>query len=114
MNTHGIEVVRTPLAQWKMLLLYKWLLVKPGYELTQTDYNHEGIHLVQMRETLFVGFFLLYGLEFIFKLLATWSWQRAYRSVSFEQEAYAFEDMLPENLRFREQWYWTKFVFTLI
>ena len=112
MNTHGIEVVRTELAQWKMLLLYKWLLVKPGYELTQTDYNHEGDHLVQQRETYIIGFYLWYALEFIFKFLATWNWNRAYRSVSFEQEAYGFENC--DNwLQLRQRCHWRHYIFTL-
>lgn len=53
--------------------------------------NHEAIHTAQMKETLFVGFYLLYLLFWIFRLLQSWSFDKAYYNISFEQEALEFE-----------------------
>ena len=112
MSTFGIKVVRTWLARWYMMLVGKWLLVKPGYELTQKDYNHEGTHLTQERELAYVGFYLWYGVEFIIKLLCCFSWQRAYRSVGFEREAYGHEH--DDNyLLSRPSYGWLRYVLTL-
>lgn len=47
--------------------------------LSQTTLNHEAIHTSQQREWLYVGFFILYFFEWIFK---------GYRGISFEKEAY--------------------------
>lgn len=105
MMTHGIKVVRTSLAQWKMMLIGKWLLVKPGYAVSQDVYNHEGIHLAQERELAYVGFYLWYIVEFIVRFLMTWNCQRAYRSILFECEAYMYEhDMLYIGSRRRYAW----------
>lgn len=41
--------------------------------------NHEEIHYSQQKEWLFIGFFILYFIEFIFK---------GYMNISFEREAY--------------------------
>ena len=53
--------------------------------------NHECIHLKQQLELLVLPFYLLYGFEFVLKLLKTKNWNIAYRSISFEREAYANE-----------------------
>lgn len=51
---------------------------------------HEGIHTAQMRELLFVGFYILYFLEWLWEVVVPP--KGAYRWISFEQEAYAHED----------------------
>ena len=75
-------------------------------ELSDVTVNHEAIHWAQQKETLIVGFFILYGVMFLWELVrCTFDplranhadgrhrplWKRAYRSVAFEQEAYAHE-----------------------
>ena len=112
MRTHGIKVVRTRLAQHKMMLVGRWLFVKPGYTLTQQDYTHEAIHLAQQRELAYVGFYLWYAVEFLVKLRLARNWQRAYRSVSFEREAYAFEGW-EHWLEIREGYYWMRFLWKI-
>jgi len=54
--------------------------------------NHEAIHTAQMKELLYVGFYLLYFLEFLFRLL--FYPRSAYRGISFEKEAYKYENDL--------------------
>lgn len=51
--------------------------------------QHEAIHTAQMRELAFVGFYLIYFLEWIYRLL--FHTKTAYRGISFEREAYSQE-----------------------
>ena len=53
--------------------------------------NHERIHLRQQMELLVVFFYLWYGIEFLVKWLKLRDQRAAYKSISFEREAYAHE-----------------------
>jgi hypothetical protein len=62
--------------------------------------RHESIHTAQGKELLWVFFYLLYTLEWFFRLIqyrntqtaeGKKDWQAAYRNISFEREAYANE-----------------------
>lgn len=53
--------------------------------LSETTINHEAIHTAQMKELLYVGFYLCYLAEWIVRLFMKGS---AYRNISFEKEAY--------------------------
>lgn len=48
--------------------------------------NHEKIHTAQMRELWYVGFYALYLLEWVYRLI--FHTKTAYRGISFEVEAY--------------------------
>lgn len=50
--------------------------------------RHEEIHTAQMKELLFIAFYLLYILEWIFRLIQYGFTVRAYYNISFEREAY--------------------------
>ena len=66
--------------------------------LQKVTLRHEAIHTTQMRETLYVGFYLLYLLEWLVKLFIYG--KEAYRNISFEREAYryaAYENYLEER-----------------
>lgn len=66
------------------------LFVKHGVRLTPELLNHEAIHTAQMREMLYLPFYLLYVLEWLLRLLQTRGKTfEAYRRISFEREAYA-------------------------
>ena len=56
--------------------------------------NHEKIHLRQQGELLIVPFYFLYVLEGIIRYLMYFDAYRAYRSISFEREAYDNETNL--------------------
>lgn len=68
---------------------------------------HERIHTAQMRELLFVGFYIAYLAEWVFRLLRSLrTGENAYRSISFEEEAYSNEkdaEYLSRRRRFA-QW----------
>lgn len=56
--------------------------------------NHERIHLKQQLELLVIGFYLWYVLEFLVWIVKYKNWNKAYRTISFEQEAYTNESCL--------------------
>jgi hypothetical protein len=62
--------------------------------------NHEKIHLRQQLELLIIPFFIIYGFEFLIRLIQYRTWKLAYRNISFEREAYKNEKD-PEYLKSR-------------
>ena len=65
--------------------------------------NHEKIHLRQQVELLIIPFFIMYTIEFLFRLIQYKNWQLAYQSISFEREAYKNEKDL-DYLKSRSFW----------
>ena len=63
--------------------------------------NHESIHTKQMIELGYVFFYIIYLLEWIYRLLFTKDRfsNNAYRNISFEQEAYNNE----KNLKYLKE-----------
>lgn len=61
--------------------------------------NHERIHTAQMRELGYVPFYIIYFLEWLYRLTRNGN---AYRNISFEREAYA-NDGNPDYLRTRRK-----------
>lgn len=49
--------------------------------------NHEFIHLLQMRDLFIVGFFIWYGIEFLYHWFKIGNTYKAYKNISFEKEA---------------------------
>lgn len=72
---------------WTLNLFGVLLSRDPG-SVSRRTVNHELIHSAQMRELLWVPFYIIYGLEWLLRFLATRSAAKAYRSLSFEREAY--------------------------
>lgn len=70
--------------------------------------NHERIHTEQMRELWYVGFYLLYLINWIVRLVC--SPRTAYRGIAFEREAYDNESNL-EYLGSRKPYAWVKLIF---
>lgn len=56
--------------------------------LPERTLNHEAIHTAQMKELLWVGFYLCYLAEWVVRLFMKGN---AYRNISFEKEAYAHQ-----------------------
>jgi hypothetical protein len=54
--------------------------------LKSTTLQHEAIHTAQMKELLYIGFYILYFLEWIYRLI--FHTKTAYNGISFEVEAY--------------------------
>lgn len=65
-----------------------------------TFLNHEKIHIRQQLELLIFFFFIWYGIEFLIRLIKHRNIHQAYRNISFEKEAYLFENQ-PDYLKKR-------------
>lgn len=52
--------------------------------------NHERIHNAQMRELLWLPFYILYVLEWLWLLIRFRNPHKAYMNISFEREAYRY------------------------
>lgn len=94
-----------PFKGYKCVNLFGVLFVREGCTMTATDYNHEAIHTTQMKELLYVPFYLLYVLERLWHLIRLRDTRAAYRAISFEREAYAHEgeaDYLKTRKKFNQ------------
>ena len=91
--------------------------------LTKCTLNHESIHTEQMKELLFIFFYIWYLIEWLIKIPFSWFYKKtkngykiskvAYRSISFEQEAYYNQynyEYLEGN---RKRYNWLKRVFKM-
>ncbi|MCH5239410.1 MAG: hypothetical protein J1F38_04245 [Muribaculaceae bacterium] len=71
--------------------------------------NHEHIHTRQQKELLFVPFYILYIVEWIFRLMQYRNQHDAYLNISFEREAYKHGHDLSYLPR-RKPYSWIKFI----
>lgn len=103
-----------PFEGYIAMTLYPWVFIRENLKdkYTPVADRHETIHGYQQVETLWLLFFILYGLEYIIKLLCTFSHKKAYHSISFEQEAYANEKN-EYYLNKRHSYVWVKYVFSI-
>ena len=76
---------------FKAINLFGVVLVRKGCRMTAADLNHEAIHTAQMRELLYVPFYVLYVLKWLWLLPRYPKRHEAYRNISFEREAYAHQ-----------------------
>lgn len=56
--------------------------------------NHEKIHTAQMRELLYLPFYIVYVLEWLIRMVQYGGSYEGYRHISFEREAYENENEL--------------------
>lgn len=76
-----------PFGRFFAINLFGVLFVKGRKEdVTKIDLNHELIHTAQMKELWYIPFYILYLLEWIYRLFLPGN---AYSNISFEREAYA-------------------------
>ena len=84
-------------------------LKKPEYREDNTLINHEKIHLQQQIELLILFFYLWYVIEYYYWFFRLKDHYLAYKSISFEREAYAMEDDL-NYLDKRKFWSFWKYM----
>ncbi|EMR03180.1 hypothetical protein [Cesiribacter andamanensis] len=89
--------------------LYPLVLIGHTTRLSRRLVVHERIHLQQQAELLVIPFYVLYGLEYLVRLLHYRNRYRAYRNISFEREAYAHE-RTPVYLQRRPFWAWRRYL----
>lgn len=81
-----------PFRGFKCVNLFGVLFVREGCTMAAEDYNHEAIHTAQMKELLYVPFYVLYVLEWVWYLVRLRNANAAYHAISFEREAYDHEN----------------------
>ena len=84
------------------------ILRKRSYLQNRYLINHEKIHLRQQIELLIMPFYIIYGFEFLVRLVQYRSWKLAYLNISFEREAYINEKDL-NYLKSRPFWSFIKY-----
>lgn len=77
-----------PFPGYKAINLFGILFVRKGATIKDVDLIHEYIHTEQMKEMLFIFFYLWYAIEWLFRYIGCFDAHRAYRSIGFEKEAY--------------------------
>ena len=95
-----------PFKQFKCINLFGLLFVRKGCFMSEKDFNHEAIHTAQMKEMLYVFFYLWYFVEWIIRLFRKGN---AYRNLGFEKEAYSNDDNL-FYLDIRPMFAWWKYL----
>lgn len=75
---------------FKSINLFGILFVRKNAQLAFKDINHEVIHTAQMKELLYVFFYIVYFFEWLLRVLFTKDCfsHSAYKNISFEVEAY--------------------------
>lgn len=83
-----------PFKGFKAINLFGILFVRGGAVMSEHDLNHERIHSAQMKELLFLGFYICYLAEWIRGICSGKSSLQAYHDISFEKEAYRNQNNL--------------------
>lgn len=95
-----------PFKGYEAVNLFGILFCRKGTAITADVVRHERIHTAQMREMLFVFFYLWYFVEWLVRIPMK---GRAYTSISFEREAY--RHMYDEHyLKHRKPFAWWKYL----
>lgn len=98
-----------PIKGFSAINLFGVVFARKECRLDKVDINHERIHTRQMLEMLFVFFYLFYLAEWLVKLAYYRNFMKAYRAISFEREAYAFQRDL-DYLKQRRVFAWRRFL----
>ena len=98
-----------PFKGYSYINLFGVLFSRKGTNITDVQYNHEKIHLKQMQELLWVGFYLLYGIEYLYVRLFNKKHNNAYRDISFEEEAYNNQTDM-DYCKTRKHYSWFKYL----
>lgn len=93
-----------PFKGFKAINLFGILFVRENAKLDAKTINHEEIHTAQMKEMLYIFFYLWYVIGWIIRLFGKGN---AYRKVSFEKEAYNNQDDVT-YLTKRKHYNWLK------
>lgn len=93
-----------PFKGFRAINLFGVCFVREENTMPPHSINHEKIHTAQMRELWYIGFYILYFLEWIYRLV--FHTRTAYRGISFEVEAYChqFDYKYLNNRRRYAQW----------
>lgn len=94
-----------PFKGFKAINLFGLCFVRNGMKMSDKDINHESIHTAQMKELLYIPFYVAYFGEWIVRLFLKGN---AYRNISFEREAYNNQNDLTYLNRRKHYGMWRK------
>lgn len=97
-----------PFGSYTTINLFGILFTK-NKKLSKRTINHERIHTEQMKEMLFIFFYLWYALEYIIIRLFHAKQNDAYHDVSLEEEAHNNDDN-QYYIYLREHYAWLKYI----
>jgi hypothetical protein len=95
-----------PFPGFKAINIFGVVFARKGSFLSEEQKVHEAIHTIQMRELLYIGFYIFYFLEWVIKLFL---YKDAYSNISFEREAYSNQEDV-EYLTKRKRYAWFKLI----
>lgn len=78
-------------------------------ECDETIINHESIHTAQIKELLYIFFYLLYVIEWLIRVIQYRGCIKGYQNISFEREAYTHQHDL-EYLGKRRRFEFTRYM----
>lgn len=93
-----------PFKGYKCINLFGILFVRKGARMTERDIRHEVIHTKQCIELLGVFFYIIYLVEWLIRLSKARNAHEAYRSISFEKEAYTHENEVDYKRKHFAMW----------
>ena len=96
-----------PIKGFSAINIFGILFVRKNTILSDRLINHERIHTCQIREMLFVFFYIFYVIEWFVKLFRYG--KESYFNISFEREAYSNETNLM-YITDRKLFSWIKFL----
>ena len=95
-----------PFKGFRAINIFGILFVRGNARISERTLRHEAIHTAQMKEMLYIFFYLWYVVEWIIRLFMKGN---AYRNISFEREAYSNEDDVI-YLESRKRFAWIKYI----
>jgi hypothetical protein len=95
-----------PFQRFAAINLFGMLFAPKGAKISFRTVYHEAIHTAQMKEMLYIFFYLWYLMEWLIRLFAKGN---AYSNISFEKEAYQ-NDHNKNYLKNRKHYRWLKFL----
>lgn len=99
-----------PFKGFRAINLFGVIFLRSDFELGKYTINHESIHTEQMKELLYIFFYIWYILEWLIRLIQFGCKDKiAYMNISFEKEA--FINQGNENyLRNRKRYSFLKYI----
>jgi hypothetical protein len=104
-----MKIIRNNIIPFKgftAINLFGVLFVRCNANIDAKTINHEEIHTAQIKEMLYIFFYIWYFIEWIIRLFCKGN---AYRNISFEQEAYSNESDTSYLIN-RKKYSWLKYI----
>lgn len=104
-----------PFSGYIAMTVFPWVFIRKdlAQKYTPTANRHETTHGYQQLECLWLLFFIWYVVEWLIKIpICYFANKDAYKSISFEQEAYYTQGQVDYNKN-RKHYAWMKYIFKL-